>query len=50
MWCCSGRLAVEVAVKLALRKRGVQEGDLDALTEKVITQVAELWTDWPIAA
>ena len=44
------KAAVKSAVKLVLRKRGVREGDLEALTEKVIIQAAELWRDWPMAA
>lgn len=44
------KAAVKSAVKLVLRKRGVKEEDLEALTDKVITQAAELWRDWPLAA
>lgn len=42
--------AVKVAVKRVLKKRKVKDEHLEALTDKVIIQAAELWKDWPVAA
>ncbi len=41
---------IRSAVRSTLRKREVKTEDLDGMTERIITQAAALFRDWPLAA
>ena len=44
------KAGVRAAVKMVLRKRGVQKELLDALTDKFLAQAEALYEAWPLAA